>query len=92
MNKRWRWVQNGDCYELRFTKFYDEETVLKLVPDSKEAGCYIYVSEELHVEYDEIYAGSIEEAKQELEDIYRIHLEDKVEYWSDMLDKWESEE
>lgn len=87
-----RWVQNGECYELRFTKFYDEETVLKFIQDPKDADCYVYVSEELHVEYDYIYAESIEEAKQQLEDIYRSHLEDEAEYWSDMLQKWEGEE
>ena len=92
MSKPWYWAQNGDCYELRFTKFYDEETVLKFVPDPKEANSYVYVSEDLHVEYDYIYAESINEAKQELEDIYRSHLEDEAEYWSDMLKKWEGEE
>lgn len=87
-----RWVENGERYELRFTKFHDEETVLIFAPDPKEADCYVYVSEELHVEYDYIYAESIEEAKQQLEDIYRSHLEDEAEYWSDMLQKWEGEE
>lgn len=89
MNANRKWIQNGECYELHFTKFYDDEVVLKFVADDNEPGCYIFVSEELNVEFDYIHAESIEEAKKELELKYAEHLESEVSYYEELLRKWE---
>ena len=55
---------DGKCgvYELHFTQFYDDEIILKLVQDKDDSENYIYVSELLNVEHDEILAESIEDA------------------------------
>lgn len=86
MNKYWEVGEKNEfgeeCYKLHFSQFYEEENenvVAAFVQDETDKNVYLYVSEELNVEYDTIIADSIEDAKQQIEDML-------VEYWEDEVD------
>lgn len=59
------WFTNDDVYELHFTQFYDDEIILKFVQDKEDSENYIYVSDLLNVEHDEIQADSAEDAMEQ---------------------------
>lgn len=82
------WLKNDNAYELHFTQFYDDEIILKFVQDKDDLENYIYVSELLNVEYDEIQADSIEDAMEQFEDMIVDHIKDEISYYEEMLDKF----
>ena len=90
MNKYWEVGEKNkfgkECYKLHFSQFYEEENenvVVGFVQDETDENVYIYVSEELNVEYDTIIADSIEDAKQQIEDML-------VEHWKYEIDDLEN--
>ncbi len=82
------WLLNNDVYELHFTQFYDDETILKFVQDKDDSENYIYVSELLNVEHNERQADSTEDAMEQFEDMVVDHIKDEISYYEDMLDKF----
>lgn len=82
------WLKNDEVYELHFTQFYDDEIILKFIQDKEDSESYIYVSDLLNVEHDEILAGSIEDAMEEFEDMVKDHIIDQINYYYEMLDKF----
>lgn len=87
MNKYWEVGEKNEfgkeCYKLHFSQFYEEENenvVAGFVQDETDENVYIYVSEELNVEYDTIIADSIEDAKQQIEDMLVEHWKDEIDY------------
>lgn len=85
------WLKNDDVYELHFTQFYDDEIILKFVQDKEDSENYIYVSEMLNVEHDEILAGAIEDAMEQFEDMIVNHIQEQISYYDEMLDKFQEE-
>lgn len=86
------WVVNDDdVYELHFTQFYDDEIILKFVQDKGDSENYIYVSELLNVEHDDILAESIEDAMEQFEDMIVNHIQEQISYYDEMLDKFQEE-
>lgn len=86
------WLINGDVFELHFTHFYDDEVILKFKQDKDDPENYIYVSDLLKVEYDEIYADSVDEAMEQFEDMIIDYIEDKISYYEEMLEKFQEGE
>ena len=82
------WLLNNDVYELHFTQFYDE-IILKFIQDKEDSENYIYVSDLLNVEHDEEFAGSIEDAMEQFEDIVIDYIKEKIDYYDEMLDKFQ---
>lgn len=82
------WLVNDNIYELHFIQFYDDEIILKFVQDKEDLENYIYVSDLLNVEHDEIQAGSIEDAMEQFEDMVVEHFNDEISYYEDMLNKF----
>ena len=82
------WLLNDDVYELHFTQFYDE-IILKFIQDKEDSENYIYVSDLLNVEHDEEFAGSIEDAMEQFEDIVIDYIKEKIDYYDEMLDKFQ---
>lgn len=87
MNKYWEVGEKNEfgkeCYKLHFSQFYEEENenvVAGFVQDETDENVYIYVSEELNVKYDTIIADSIEDAKQQIEDMLVEHWKDEIDY------------
>ena len=83
------WLLNDNVYELHFTHFYDDEIILKFIQDKNDSENYIYVSELLNVEYDDILAESIEDAMEQFEDMVVDHIQEKISYYDEMLDKFQ---
>ena len=68
------WLVNDDVFELHFTQFYDDKVILKFVQDKDDSENYIYVSDLLNVEHDEIQADSVEDAMEQFEDMVIEHI------------------
>lgn len=79
---------NDDVYELHFTQFYDDEIILKFIQDKEDSENYIYVSDLLNVEHDEILAESIEDDMEQFEDMVIDHIRDEINYYEEMLGKF----
>ena len=85
------WLDNDDVFELHFTQFYDDEVILKFKQDKDDPENYIYVSDLLKVEYDIIEADSVEDAIGQFEDMIIDYIQDKFNYYEDMLEKFQEE-
>lgn len=85
------WLANDNVYELHFTQFYDDKVILKFVQDKNDSGNYIYVSDLLKVEHDDITAESVEDAMEQLEDMVIVHIQDEISYYEEMLKKFHEE-
>lgn len=85
------WLVNDDVYELHFTQFYDDEIILKFIQDKEDSENYIYVSELLNVEHDEILAESIEDAMEQFEYMVVDHIQEQISYYDEMLYKFQEE-
>ena len=72
-----------ECYRLHFTQCYDDEIVAGFVQDKEDDNEFIYTSEEMNVEYDTIIANSIEDAKNQIEEML-------VEHWNDEISNIEN--
>ncbi len=82
------WLVNDDVYELHFTQFYDDEIILKFMQDKDDSENYIYVSDLLNVEHDELQADSLEDAMEQFEDMVVDHIKDEISYYEDMLERF----
>lgn len=85
------WLVNDDVYELHFTHFYDDEIILKFIQDKNDSENYIYVSELLNVEHDEEFAESLEDAMEQFEEMVVDHIQEKISFYDEMLDKFQEE-
>ena len=99
MNKYWEVGEKNEfgkeCYKLHFSQFYEEENenvVAGFVQDETDENVYIYVSEELNVEYDTIIADSIEDAKQQIEDMLAEHWKDEIDYLENRIKAFQDDE
>lgn len=86
MSKYWKNIGNNkygkSCHALYFTSFDEDENddnILAIVAqDNKVPEYYNYVSREMNVEYDDLMAKNIEDAK--------IQIEEKlIEFWEDEI-------
>lgn len=82
------WIKNDDVYELHFTQFYDYEIILKFIQDPSNSENYIYVSNLLNVEHDEILAESIEDAMEQFEDMVVDHIKEEIDNYEDILKRF----
>ena len=85
------WLLNDDVYELHFTQFYDDEIILKFIQDKEDSENYIYVSDLLNVEHEEILAESVEDAMEQFEDMVIDYIKEKIVYYDEILDKFQEE-
>lgn len=99
MNKYWEVGEKNEfgkeCYKLHFSQFYEEENdnvVAGFVQDETDENVYIYVSEELNVEYDTIIADSIEDAKQQIEDMLVEHWNEEIDYLENRIKAFQDDE
>ena len=86
MSKYWEVGEKNcfdkECYNLHFSQFYkedDKNIVAGFVQDETDKNVYIYTSKELNVEYDTIIAYSVEDAKQQIEDMLIEHWEEEID-------------
>ena len=83
MENRRKNIFGKECYRLYLNQyqFYEDESVLlaSFVQDDTDENTFIYVSEELDVEYDTLSADSVEDAKHQIEEML-------VDHWNDEID------
>lgn len=77
--------------KLKFTQYYDVDTILSFVQDKDDHECYWYVSDFLKVEDDCIFADSPDEAMEDFEDMIIEHIEDQISSLEDMKEKFMEE-
>ena len=82
----WKHDEEKDYYELMF----NSESVLRFAVNINE-GYWFWVSEMLNVEYECGDFHSIEETKEELEDIYETWLEERRDYYDELCELWHLE-
>ena len=82
----WKHDEEKDYYELMF----NNESVLRFAVNINE-GYWFWVSEMLNVEYEFGDFHSIEETKEELEDIYETWLEERRDYYDELCELWHLE-
>ena len=82
----WKHDEEKDYYELMF----NNESVLRFAVNTDE-GYFFWVSEMLNVEYECGDFYSIEETKEELEDIYETWLEERRDYYDELCELWHLE-
>ena len=85
------WLVNDDVFELHFTQFYDDKVILKFVQDKDDSENYIYVSDLLNVEHDEIQADSVEDAMEKFEDMVNEYIQEQIYYYEEMLERFNEE-
>lgn len=85
------WQINNDVFELHFTQFYDDKIILKFVQDKNDSENYIYVSDFLNVEHDDILAESVEDAMEQFENMIVDYIQEQISYYDEMLDKFQEE-
>lgn len=93
INRHWVKIEKEtvDVYELHFDIRNEEKTILKFVDTKNNCGFYVYVSDFLNVEYDEIEADSVEEAMDNFEEMVRDYAIDEINYYKYMLEKFDEE-
>lgn len=99
MSKYWKVGKKNcfdkKCYYLYFSQFYEENDkniVASFVQDETDENVYIYTSKELNVEYDTIIADSVEDAKQQIEDMLVEHWEDELDYFQSRIKAFQNDE
>lgn len=99
ITKYWEVGEKNDfdkeCYRLHFSQFYeddDENIIAGFVQDETDDNVYIYTSKELNVEYDTIIADSVEDAKQQIEDMLIEHWNDEIMYFNERIRAFQNDE
>ena len=84
--KEWKVKKNEfgeEWHELRFSPFYedDDEVIASFVQD--------YISKELSADDDLLWSDSIDDAKQQIEEMLIEHWKDEIEYLEDRLKEFQ---
>ena len=87
MNKRW--IDYGNRSDLMFSKLGSEECVLSFTQSKEDETCFLFVSEDMKVEYDYEFFDSVAEAKEEFEEKYADYLRDEISYYETLLENFE---
>lgn len=93
INRHWVKIEKEtiDVYEFHFDVRDKEKTILKFVDTKNNCGFYVYISDYLNVEYDEIEANSVEEAMDYFEEMIRDSIIDEINHYKYMLRKFDEE-
>ena len=77
--------------ELRFSQFYgdDDEVIASFVQDEMDDEAFYYISKELGADDDLLWADSIDDAKQQIEEMIIEHWKDEIEYLEDRLKEFQ---
>ena len=90
MNKRW--IDYGNRSDLMFSKFVnEEECVLSFTQSKEDETCFLFVSEDMKVEYGYEFFDSVAEAKEAFEEKYADYLRDEISYYETLLENFEEQ-
>ena len=86
-----KWVINNlGAYELHFCPFYDDEILLSFCVDKNDKTLYWFVSDLLKIEEDCQHFDSIDEAKEEFENLIAEYFGDQIIYYEGILNKFQN--
>ena len=104
MSKYWEIGEKNEygdeCYNLHFNQFNvcedkEKDIVVSFVKDHVQEGVYIYFSKELGMhdvlDCDITFADSIEEAKEQIEEILIEHWQDKIGELEDRIEAFKQD-
>lgn len=80
MNKRW--VHDGGAYFLYFCPYGED---INYAGIAKTDDVWVISSKELKIEYDTLDVKTLEEAKEEVEEMVRCAFKDVISYYEDLL-------
>lgn len=84
MNKQW--VEEDGKFILEFSPFYEMETIAEVFEDDG----WCYSSELLGADNEYLGSDSLEDAKQEVEDLIVEYFQDEINYNQELLKAFES--
>lgn len=84
-----RWIQEGDIYILLYTPYQDEEELARMMLDID--GEWICYSGPLSMEQTALDAETLEEAKEEVEQMAMDLFKDEIVYYERLLKIFEEE-
>lgn len=96
--KEWKVKKNEfgeEWHKLHFSEHYeedDENVIASFVQDEEDDKAFYYISEELNADNDILWADSIEEAKQQIEDMLIEHWKDEIEYLEERLKEFQEKQ
>ncbi len=73
-------------YELHFTEFYDDKVILAFAQDREDPEQFNYRSDMLSVEDGCVFAGDLDEAKEQFEEMIIDHIEETIHGYEEMLE------
>ena len=82
-----------EWHELHFDQFYgdDEDVIASFVQDEMDDEAFYYTSKELSADDDILWADSIDDAKQQIEEMLIEHWREEIEYLEDRLKEFQEE-
>lgn len=86
-----KWIENNGCYELHFEPYYGDEIILNFCVDINNSERFWYCSDILKVEDDYIICDSVEEAKEEFEQMILDYYVEQAKYYDDLSNKFEDD-
>lgn len=91
--KEWKVKKNEigvEWHELHFDQFYgDDEVIASFVQDEMDDEAFYYISKELSADDDLLWADSIDDAKQQIEEMLIEHWKDEIESLEDRLKEFQ---
>lgn len=95
--KEWKVKKNEfgeEWHELRFSPFYgdDEDIIASLMQDESDSEVFYYTTKELNADNDILWADSIEDAKQQIEEMLIEHWKDEIGYLEDRLKEFQEKQ
>ena len=77
---------------VNFMKKMKKMQQLVFVQDETNENIFIYVSNELNVDYDTLFADSIEDAKHQIEEMLIDHWNEEIDYLENRIKSFQDEE
>lgn len=81
-----KWAKEGNKTVLYFTPFYDEEKLAEIFYEDDGGWCYNSSLLDATAEY--LGSDSLEDAKEDIENIIENHYEGEINYFKEILDKF----
>ena len=91
MNKRWEYNKSDDSWNLYFTQFYEEELILSFSKLDEDYFSIIFYKKPIRIYEEILESETVEDAKEECENIIENFIQDEISYYKDMLEKFREE-
>lgn len=85
------WKKNNQVYELHFEMHFEDVVVFELEECKDEENWYGYSSKLLKIEHEEMTKTSLDNAKENIENLFREWLQDNYNYYEQLLEEFDEE-